>query len=72
VENIDEAYKQAVDEGAAPALPPTDMFRGDRYGWVRDPFGHVWALVTVKEVLTPQEVEQRLKGFAAQLKGQTS
>jgi uncharacterized glyoxalase superfamily protein PhnB len=70
VDNVDEAYKQAVDEGASPAWPPTDMFWGDRYGWVRDPFGHVWALVTVKEVLTPAEIEQRLKGFAAQMKGQ--
>jgi uncharacterized glyoxalase superfamily protein PhnB len=65
VENVDEAYKHAVDEGASPAWPPTDMFWGDRYGWVRDPFGHVWALVTVKEVLTPGEIEQRLKTFAA-------
>jgi uncharacterized glyoxalase superfamily protein PhnB len=70
VDNVDEAYKHAVDEGASPAWPPTDMFWGDRYGWVRDPFGHVWALVTVKEVLTPAEIEQRLKGFAAQMKGQ--
>jgi len=45
------------------------MFWGDRYNWIRDPFGHIWALTTVKEVLTPQEVEQQLKGFAAQMKG---
>jgi len=69
VENVDEAYKQAVDAGASPAWPPTDMFWGDRYGWVRDPFGHVWAFATVKEVLTPREIEQRLSGFAAQRKG---
>jgi uncharacterized glyoxalase superfamily protein PhnB len=69
VENVDEAYKHAVDCGAAPAWPPTDMFWGDRYGWVRDPFGHVWAFATVKEVLTPQEIEQRLSGFSAQMKG---
>jgi uncharacterized glyoxalase superfamily protein PhnB len=70
VENVDEAYKHAVDQGASPAWPPTDMFWGDRYGWVRDPFGHVWAFAEVKEVLTPQEIEQRLKGFSAQMKGQ--
>jgi uncharacterized glyoxalase superfamily protein PhnB len=70
VEDVDEAYKRAVDAGAAPALPPTDMFWGDRYGWVRDPFGHVWAFATVKEVLTPREIERRLGGFAAQMRGQ--
>jgi uncharacterized glyoxalase superfamily protein PhnB len=70
VENVDEAYKRAVECGAAPALPPIDMFWGDRYGWVRDPFGHVWALTTVNEVLTPQEVAERLSGFAARMRSQ--
>jgi PhnB protein len=70
VEDVDEAYKRAVHAGASPAWPPTDMFWGDRYGWVRDPFGHVWALATVKEVLTPQDDEQRLIGFSTRMKGQ--
>jgi uncharacterized glyoxalase superfamily protein PhnB len=70
VEDVDAAYKRAVDEGASPAWPPTDMFWGDRYGWVRDPFGHVWALAMVKEVLTPQQIEQRLTASSAQMKGQ--
>ena len=70
VPDVDTAYKRAVDEGASPAWPPTDMFWGDRYGWVRDPFGHVWALTTVQEVLTPLEIEDRLRGFAARTKGE--
>ena len=70
VADVDSAFKRAVDHGAVPALPPTDMFWGDRYGWVRDPFGHVWAFSRVNEVLTQEEVEQRLRGFAAQMKGQ--
>jgi len=65
VPDVDAAYKKAVDHGAAPALPPIDMFWGDRYGWVRDPFGHMWALSTIQEVLTPAEVEHRLRAFAA-------
>jgi len=71
VPNVDEAYKRAVDCGALPALPPTDMFWGDRYGWVRDPFGRMWALVSVREVLTAQQIEDRLRGFSAQMKGQS-
>jgi uncharacterized glyoxalase superfamily protein PhnB len=70
VPDVDAAYRRAVDEGASPALPPTDMFWGDRYGWVRDPFGHVWAFATVLEVLTPEEVEIRMHGFMGQMKGQ--
>ena len=43
VPDVDAAYKRAVDEGGSPALPPTTMFWGDRYGWLRDPldmYGH--------------------------------
>ena len=69
VPDVDAAYKKAVDEGGSPALPPTTMFWGDRYGWLRDPFGHVWALHQVQEVLTPEEVEERMRGFAAEMKG---
>ena len=69
VPDVDEAYQHAVDEGAVPAMPPTNMFWGDRYGWVRDPFGHMWALCTVKEILTPDQVATRLPGLSAQMKG---
>jgi hypothetical protein len=46
------------------------MFWGDRYGWVRNPFGHAWAFSKVNEVITPEQVEQRLRSFAAQMKGE--
>jgi PhnB protein len=69
VPSVDEAYKRAVDHGATPAMPPTDMFWGDRYGWVTDPFGHVWALTEVREVLTPAEVASRMQGFLEHMKG---
>ena len=64
VPDVDAAYKRAVDHGATPALPPADMFWGDRYGWIRDPFGHMWALCEIKEVLTPKQIEQRLRSFS--------
>ena len=69
VDDVDAAYKRAIDHGAAPALPPMDMFWGDRYGWVRDPFGHVWALAQVLEVLSAEEVSLRLRNFAVQSGG---
>lgn len=61
VPDADEAFDRAVRAGAAPSLPPVDMFWGDRYGLVQDPFGHVWALTTVQEILAPAEVAARLK-----------
>lgn len=69
VPDVDAAYKKAIDEGGSPALPPTTMFWGDRYGWLRDPFGHVWALNEVQEVFTPEEVRKRMRGFAEEMKG---
>jgi PhnB protein len=60
VEDVDGAIQRAVDAGAKPLLPPCDSFFGDRFGWVVDPFGHVWALATVKEELTPEEVHERM------------
>jgi uncharacterized glyoxalase superfamily protein PhnB len=62
VPDVDEAYARAVKHGAVPTLPPTDMFWGDRYSWIRDPFGHVWALCTVQEILTPAQVADRMRG----------
>jgi PhnB protein len=67
VPDVDSAYKRAVDHGASPAMPPMDMFWGDRYGWVRDPFGHVWAFAQVKEILTPDEVATRMAAFTDRL-----
>jgi uncharacterized glyoxalase superfamily protein PhnB len=62
VPDVDEAYARAVKHGAVPKLPPTDMFWGDRYAWIRDPFGHVWALCSVLEILTPAQVADRMSG----------
>jgi PhnB protein len=70
VPDVDAAYKRAVDNGAVPAMPPMDMFWGDRYGWVRDPFGHMWALSAVYEVLSPDQAKDRMRQFSAHQKGQ--
>ena len=40
---VDAAFARAVEAGADPVLPPSDVFWGARYGRIRDPFGHVWA-----------------------------
>lgn len=67
VDDADTAYKQAVDAGATPLLPVSDCFWGDRYGWVRDPFGHIWALATAVEVLTAEEVQRRMDEMMAKM-----
>ncbi|QDU97262.1 VOC family protein [Lignipirellula cremea] len=56
VEDVDAAVKQAIDAGATMKMPPADMFWGDRYGVVTDPFGHCWSLATHQRDLTPEEI----------------
>jgi PhnB protein len=59
VDDVDAAYKRAVEAGAVPKNDVGDAFYGDRYGQLTDPYGHVWALATVKETLSGEEVDRR-------------
>ncbi len=56
VEDADKTFKKAVKAGATVAVPMADMFWGDRYGMVTDPFGHRWAIATHKKDLTPAQI----------------
>lgn len=58
-ENVDKAYNQAVAAGAKPIMPLMDMFWGDRYGSLADPYGHLWALAQHKEDVPPAEMAKR-------------
>lgn len=59
VADVDTWVDRAVKAGAKVTAPVADMFWGDRYGRIQDPFGHSWALATHKEDLTPEEMRQR-------------
>ncbi|HEV8338210.1 MAG TPA: VOC family protein [bacterium] len=67
VENADSVFDQAVKAGAQVVMPLADMFWGDRYGQVRDPFGHIWAIATHKEDVTPEEAQRRGAEFFASM-----
>ncbi|MCD0498724.1 VOC family protein [Achromobacter sp. MY14] len=60
VKDVDAAMKQAVDAGATLAMPAEDMFWGDRYGQVVDPFGHRWSIATHQFDYTPEEIQQNM------------
>ena len=59
VEDVDAAFNQAVAAGAQVRMPLADMFWGDRYGVLADPFGHAWSMATHKEDLSPEEIGKR-------------
>ncbi|RYD50093.1 MAG: VOC family protein [Verrucomicrobiaceae bacterium] len=61
VEDADALYDQAVKAGATSTMPLTDMFWGDRYGVVTDPFGHNWSIATHVKDLTPEEIQEAAK-----------
>lgn len=44
VTDIDARYRRAIEAGATQIMPPTDMFWGDRYGQLRDPYGVMWSM----------------------------
>lgn len=60
VEDSDALFARAVAAGAAVIMPMTDMFFGSREGRVGDPFGNVWTIATLKEHISPDEMQRRM------------
>jgi uncharacterized glyoxalase superfamily protein PhnB len=65
VRDVDRAFRRAVDAGATVRMPVADMFWGDRYGKVVDPFGHEWGLATHRVDLSAREIARRAQEFVA-------
>jgi PhnB protein len=59
VTDVDAVFKRAVDAGATALMPPADMFWGDRYSKVADPFGHTWGIATHIEDVSDEECARR-------------
>ncbi len=70
VQDVDSAYKKAIGAGGKEDMPVQDMFWGDRYGRLKDPFGHTWGILTHKEDVSPQEMEKRAQAAFAQMQQQ--
>jgi uncharacterized glyoxalase superfamily protein PhnB len=65
VDDVDAFAARAVKAGAKITMPVEDMFWGDRYGKLEDPFGHHWSLATHLRDVSPEEMQQALKNMAA-------
>ncbi len=61
VENVDAVFERAVAAGATVKMPLADMFWGDRYGQLEDPFGHRWSLATHLRDVSPEEMQQAMR-----------
>jgi PhnB protein len=65
VEDVDSVVQDALDAGATATMPVDDMFWGDRFGEVMDPFGHLWQVATHKEDVAPDELTRRAEKMMA-------
>jgi PhnB protein len=61
VTDVDTAFQRAVDAGATVIAPLEDQFWGDRYGVVRDPFGHHWSLGQPVRKVSPDEIAEAMR-----------
>ena len=66
-ENVDAAWKRAVDAGAREVQPLADQFWGDRTGCLEDPFGHHWWLAQHIEDLTPEQIRKNAEAHFGQM-----
>lgn len=65
--DTDGLYKQAIDVGVTSVMAPEDMFWGDRFATVTDPFGHVWNMATHIEDVEPGEMARRAEKWQAEM-----
>jgi PhnB protein len=61
VTDVDTKFQKAIDAGATVAMPLDDMFWGDRYGELRDPFGHLWSMGQPMREVSEEEIEKAVK-----------
>jgi uncharacterized glyoxalase superfamily protein PhnB len=66
VEDCDAAIQRAEKAGATVTMPAADMFWGDRYGVVTDPFGHNWSFATHQRDLTREEMVEGMQAAFSQ------
>jgi PhnB protein len=60
VENVDSTVARAAAAGAKITMPVADMFWGDRYGQLEDPFGHRWSVATHTRDVSHEEIRQSM------------
>ena len=70
VDDVDSAYRTAIDAGAKELRPLENQFWGDRMGSVTDPFGHQWSLATHVEDVSESEMQSRMEQFSKLQQGE--
>jgi uncharacterized glyoxalase superfamily protein PhnB len=72
LENVDAAWKRAIDAGCTEKMALAEMFWGDRMGQLEDPFGHRWTLAQHVKDLAPEELKKGQEEFFTKMQLQKS
>ena len=64
-DDIDDAFNRAVAAGMTVLIPLADMFWGDRFGKLQDPFGHQWSMAKQMRKMTPEQIAEAAKAAFA-------
>jgi uncharacterized glyoxalase superfamily protein PhnB len=67
VEDVDSAFDRAIKAGATVEMPVSEMFWGDRFGKLVDPFGHKWSIATHTRDMSAEEIEEAQSEFMKQM-----
>jgi len=59
-DDVDSAFRKAIDAGGMQTMPVADQFWGDRMGSLTDPFGHKWSIATHVEDVPPEQFAERM------------
>lgn len=65
--NVDKAFERAVKAGAQVEMPVMDTFWGDRYGKLKDPFGHKWSIATHVKDMSADEMKHGMDEAMAKM-----
>ncbi len=65
--DVDALFRRATEAGCEVQMPPADMFWGDRYAKLTDPYGHVWGIATHVEDVAPEEMGKRAEAWFAKM-----
>ena len=58
VDDVDAWIARAAEAGAKVTMPPAEMFWGDRFAMIEDPFGHVWSIATHVRDVSEDEMRE--------------
>jgi PhnB protein len=70
-EDVDTAFRKAIDAGGTQTMPVENQFWGDRMGGLTDPFGHKWSIATHVEDVPPEQFQERMAQSSKQKQAET-